>query len=203
MWGFQRHGIVPNLVVMGKPMGNGMPIAGVAARPELLAEFGGKVRYFDTFGGNSVLVAAAAAVLDVIEAEGLLANSRTVGGYLHGRLASVAATGTFSVAGAGEDRAARITGVRGAGLYVAADVVRVDTGAPDAAAAIGLVNGLRDRYVLDQRHRRTREHPEDPATPAIRRRARRPACRSPSRHDRVPGRRRATAGGRPLPGRRR
>ena len=79
MWGFQRHGIVPDLVVMGKPMGNGMPIAGVAARPEILEEFGSKIRYFNTFGGNSVCIAAAAAVLDVIEAEGLRQNALAVG----------------------------------------------------------------------------------------------------------------------------
>jgi Aminotransferase class-III len=58
MWGFQRHGIAPDLAVMGKPMGNGMPIAGVAARAELLTEFGQKIRYFNTFGGNSISVAA-------------------------------------------------------------------------------------------------------------------------------------------------
>ena len=84
MWGFQRHGIVPDLAVMGKPMGNGMPIAGVAARPEILAEFGHKIRYFNTFGGNSVSIAAAAAVLDVIETEGLRENAR-VGGPLPAR----------------------------------------------------------------------------------------------------------------------
>ena len=89
MWGFQRHGIVPDLAVMGKPMGNGMPIAGVAARPEILEEFGHKIRYFNTFGGNSVCVAAAAAVLDVIETEGLLQNARVVG-----RPSSALAAGT-------------------------------------------------------------------------------------------------------------
>jgi 4-aminobutyrate aminotransferase-like enzyme len=69
MWGFTRHGITPDLVVMGKPMGNGMPIAALVARPELLAEFGRQVRYFNTFGGNPVAIAAANAVLDVIEQE--------------------------------------------------------------------------------------------------------------------------------------
>ena len=86
MWGFQRHGIDPDLAVMGKPMGNGMPIAGVAARPEILEEFGHKIRYFNTFGGNSVCVAAAAAVLDVIETEGLRENARVVGRYLRDAL---------------------------------------------------------------------------------------------------------------------
>jgi 4-aminobutyrate aminotransferase-like enzyme len=136
MWGFQRHGIVPDLAVMGKPMGNGMPIAGVAARPEILEEFGRKIRYFNTFGGNSVCVAAAAAVLDVIETEGLLQNARTVGRYLRDTLTGIAKT------------TPRIGAVRGAGLYVAADFTVPGTGAPDGDAAIRVVNGLRERYVL-------------------------------------------------------
>ena len=90
MWNFQRHGITPDLVVMGKPMGNGMPIAGVAARPELLAEFGQKIRYFNTFGGSSVSVAAASAVLDVIEGERLMEHSRAVGAVLRAAIAEAA-----------------------------------------------------------------------------------------------------------------
>ena len=136
MWGFQRHGIVPDLVVMGKPMGNGMPIAGLAARPEMVEEFGNTIRYFNTFGGNSVCVAAAAAVLDVIEAEGLAENARTVGRYLLGALQDIA-RGT-----------PRINAVRGAGLYAGVDFVRPGTGEPDGDAAIRVVNGLRDRRVL-------------------------------------------------------
>ena len=91
MWGFQRHGIVPDLAVTDEPMGNGMPIAGVAARPEILEEFGHKIRYFNTFGGNSVSIAAAAAVLDVIETEGLRENARLVGRYLRDTLTEIAA----------------------------------------------------------------------------------------------------------------
>jgi 4-aminobutyrate aminotransferase-like enzyme len=136
MWGFQRHGIVPDLAVMGKPMGNGMPIAGVAARPEVVEEFGRKIRYFNTFGGNSVCVAAAAAVLDVIEAEGLQENARAVGRYLLGTLQDIAAS------------TPRIGAVRGAGLYAGVDFVRPGTTEPDGDAAIAVVNGLRDRHVL-------------------------------------------------------
>jgi 4-aminobutyrate aminotransferase-like enzyme len=136
MWGFQRHGIVPDLAVMGKPMGNGMPIAAVAARPDVVEEFGGKIRYFNTFGGNSVCVAAAAAVLDVIEAEGLLEHARVTGQYLLDTLAGIAAGSP------------RIAAVRGAGLYAAVDLVDPDTGEPDGAAALAVVNGLRDRRVL-------------------------------------------------------
>jgi len=136
MWGFQRHGIVPDLAVMGKPMGNGMPIAGVAARPEILEEFGHRIRYFNTFGGNSVCIAAAAAVLDVIETEGLRQNALTVGGYLRDTLAAIAAD------------TPRISAVRGAGLYVAADFIDPGTGEPDGDTAIRVVNGLRERRVL-------------------------------------------------------
>jgi 4-aminobutyrate aminotransferase-like enzyme len=136
MWGFQRHGIVPDLAVMGKPMGNGMPIAGVAARPEILEEFGSKIRYFNTFGGNSVCIAAAAAVLDVIEAEGLRQNALAVGLYLRDTLEAIA-----------KDEP-RISAVRACGLYAAADFADPATGEPDGATAIRVVNGLRDRRVL-------------------------------------------------------
>ena len=136
MWGFQRHGIVPDLAVMGKPMGNGMPIAGVAARPEILEEFGHKIRYFNTFGGNSVCIAAAAAVLDVIQTEGLRENALDVGGYLRDTLEAIAMD------------TPRISAVRGCGLYAAADFTDPGTGQPDGDAAIRVVNGLRDRRVL-------------------------------------------------------
>jgi 4-aminobutyrate aminotransferase-like enzyme len=136
MWGFQRHGIVPDLAVMGKPMGNGLPIAGVAARPELLEEFGNKIRYFNTFGGNSVCIAAAAAVLDVIEAEGLQEHARAVGRYLLDTLSDIAAA------------TPRIAAVRGAGLYAAVDFVRPGAGEPDGDTALSVVNALRERHVL-------------------------------------------------------
>ena len=136
MWGFQRHSITPDLVVMGKPMGNGMPIAGVAARPELLAEFGRKIRYFNTFGGSSVSVAAASAVLDVIEGEGLMEHSRAVGTALREAIGQVTAGHPG------------VSDVRGAGLYVAVEFTDPGTGAPDGQAALNIVNELRERRVL-------------------------------------------------------
>ena len=136
MWGFQRHGITPDLVVMGKPMGNGMPIAGVAARAELLAEFGQKMRYFNTFGGSSISVAAASAVLDVIEGEELAENSRAVGAALRAAIAQAAA----GYPG--------VTDIRGAGLYVGVEFTDPETGEPDGQAALNVVNGLRERRVL-------------------------------------------------------
>jgi 4-aminobutyrate aminotransferase-like enzyme len=136
MWGFTRHGLEPDLVVMGKPMGNGLPIAGVAARSLLLEEFGATSRYFNTFGGNSVCIAAANAVLDVIEEEGLMENSRDAGRYLRQVLRDVTADRDDVVA------------VRGAGLYVAANAVSRGDGSPDADRAAQIVNGMRERRVL-------------------------------------------------------
>jgi 4-aminobutyrate aminotransferase-like enzyme len=136
MWGFQRHGIVPDLVVMGKPMGNGMPIAGMAARPGLLAEFGRKIRYFNTFGGSSVSVAAASAVLDVIEDDKLAENARAVGAALREAIAQV----TAGYPG--------VTDIRGAGLYTGVEFADPQTGEPDGQAALNVVNELRERRVL-------------------------------------------------------
>ncbi|PZR87723.1 MAG: aspartate aminotransferase family protein [Stutzerimonas stutzeri] len=137
MWGFQRHGVIPDLVTMGKPMGNGFPVAGVAARAEVLAEFGKKARYFNTFGGNAVAVAAASAVLDVIETENLLENSRTIGLQLE--------EGFRALAGKHDC----IGDVRGAGLFLGVEIVS-DRAAktPDAATATRIINGLRDENVL-------------------------------------------------------
>ncbi len=136
MWGYQRHGVAPDLVTMGKPMGNGTPLSGVATRPELVERFGQEVRYFNTFGANSVAIAAGAAVLEVIERDDLLANARDVGRHLRAGLLAIA------------DRFPVMRSVRGAGLFVAADFVEPATGSPDPALTGRIVNGLRERRVL-------------------------------------------------------
>nr|WP_314092905.1 aminotransferase class III-fold pyridoxal phosphate-dependent enzyme [uncultured Shinella sp.] len=133
-WGFQRHGLVPDMVTMGKPMGNGFPVAGVALRPELVEEFGAKARYFNTFGGNPVACAAGMAVLDAIEEEGLQENARTTGTFLKQGLEAI-------VAGRGD-----IADVRGAGLFLAAECVEGDV--PNARLAGHVVNHLRRNGVL-------------------------------------------------------
>ncbi|VDC26527.1 aspartate aminotransferase family protein [Pseudogemmobacter humi] len=136
-WGFQRHAIVPDMVTMGKPMGNGFPVAGVAIRPDLVAEFGAKARYFNTFGGNPVAAAAGMAVLDVIEAEGLQQNAREIGGFLRQGLQEIAR---------GRDD---IADVRGAGLFLAVECVESRaTDAPDARLAARIVNHMRQNGVL-------------------------------------------------------
>lgn len=136
LWGFARHDVVPDLVTMGKPMGNGHPMAGVAVRPELAAAFGRRSRYFNTFGGNPVSCAVGMAVLDVIENEGLVANAAAVGRYLVDGLAAMPGLGRY-----------RVGEVRQAGLFIGADVVDA-SGAPSAEGAAYLVNDLRERRVL-------------------------------------------------------
>ena len=134
MWGFLRHGVVPDIVTMGKPMGNGLPIAAMAARAAVLDDFARGVPYFNTFGGNPVTVAAAAAVLDVIEdeADGQRGGG---GGELRAELSAIAR------------RHPRLGDVRGAGLYVGVEIV-TETGGADRAGARALVNAMRERRVL-------------------------------------------------------
>ncbi len=136
-WGFARHGLVPEIVSMGKPMGNGHPVAGVAVQPAVLKAFGDQCRYFNTFGGNPVAMAAAGAVLDVLQQQALQDNAQRVGALLRDGLRSLAA------------RHRCIGAVRGAGLFIALDIVQPDgSGAPDAARTLQVVNGLRERGVL-------------------------------------------------------
>ena len=82
MWGHQHHGLVPDIVTIGKPAGNGHPIGVVITTPEIIEAFLQEFAFFSTFGGNNVSCAAGLAVLDVIEREGLVENSRVVGDYL-------------------------------------------------------------------------------------------------------------------------
>jgi 4-aminobutyrate aminotransferase-like enzyme len=137
LWGYQRHGISPDIVTMGKPMGNGYPVAAVALSPEVVQSFGRDNRYFNTFGGNSVAMAAAQAVLNVIRDEKLQENSLAVGKVLHDGFADFA------------KRFEMIGDIRGSGLYVGVELVKDrTTKEPDAAAAAAVVNGLRARRVL-------------------------------------------------------
>ncbi|MFO1142315.1 MAG: aspartate aminotransferase family protein [Amaricoccus sp.] len=136
-WGYQRHGQAPDIVTMGKPMGNGYPVAAVALAPQVVAKFGADTRYFNTFGGNSVAVKAAQATFDAIREEGLQANAAQVGALLQQGIRELAETDE------------RIGDVRGAGLYVGVEFVKDRaTGDPDPATALAVVDGMRQRRVL-------------------------------------------------------
>jgi 4-aminobutyrate aminotransferase-like enzyme len=137
MWGYQRHGVRPDIATMGKPMGNGYPVAGIAVLPDIVAGFGRDTRYFNTFGGNGVAMAAAQATLTVILEENLQANAADVGTMIRNGLRELST------------RYERIGDVRGAGLYIGVEIVDDPTDkTPDGPAAAAIVNGLRERRVL-------------------------------------------------------
>ena len=137
MWGFERHGLIPDMVSLGKPMGNGYPVAGLVMQPRVVVEFGAKVRYFNTYGGNATAAATAMAVLEVIQSERLQENARIVGGYFRDGLNELAR------------RHECIGDVRAAGLFLGVELVsdRV-TMKPDAARTNRVVNALREARIL-------------------------------------------------------
>lgn len=137
LWGYQRHGQTPDIVTMGKPMGNGFPVAAVALAPHVIAKFGAETRYFNTFGGNSVAVKAAHTTFDVIRDQNLTANAKRVGDLIQDGIRQLAKTDE------------RIGDVRGSGLYVGVEFVRNRyTKEPDSATALAAVDGMRQRRVL-------------------------------------------------------
>ena len=136
-WGFEADGLVPDIVTTGKPMGNGHPVSSVVVRRELVEDFGRNGDYFNTFGGNPVSCAAALAVLDVIEDEGLQQNALEVGQHIKAGLRQLASDHPC------------IGDVRGNGLFLALELVADrELRTPDGSLARSVVNGLRDRGVL-------------------------------------------------------
>ncbi|WP_172327525.1 aspartate aminotransferase family protein [Mangrovicoccus sp. HB161399] len=134
-WGFGRHGLTPDMVTMGKPMGNGIPMAAVAAKPADLAAFCADTGYFNTFGGNPVAAAAGRAVLEAIEEDGLQENAARIGALLLDRLQDIAA------------KDGRVSGVRGAGLFIGIDLAG-DSGRPDPDLTVRVIDAMRERRVL-------------------------------------------------------
>lgn len=136
-WGFARGTVIPDLVTLGKPMGNGHPVAAVVGRSALFDQFGRQQRYFNTYGGNPVSCAAAQAVLRVLREEDLQANAQRVGDYLKNGLRSLAV------------RHQLIGDVRGEGLFIGVELVTDrETQSPATLAAKAVVNGMRHRQVL-------------------------------------------------------
>src|SRR5271156_2163497 len=140
LWGHQKLGVVPDIVTLGKPMGNGHPLAGLIARPELISAFTEPNMYFNTFGGNPVSAAVGSAVLDVLEDERLVEQAARVGRYTLERLAEL------------QERHPLIGEVRGAGMFFAVELVS-DRGSktPATADTKRVVNGMYERGVLLRR----------------------------------------------------
>ncbi len=137
MWGFEAHGALPDVVTLGKPIGNGHPLAAVVTTPAIARSFAERAEFFSTFGGNPVSCAAGLAVLEVLEREGLRENARAVGARLRAGLEALAGSHAW------------IGDVRGHGLFLGVDLVRERERREPARAETGRVlEGLRERGVL-------------------------------------------------------
>ncbi|HUF25927.1 MAG TPA: aminotransferase class III-fold pyridoxal phosphate-dependent enzyme [Gemmatimonadaceae bacterium] len=136
-WAFEAHGVVPDIVVMGKPLGNGHPLAAVVTAPRIADSFAGGMEFFSTFGGNTVSCAVGLAVLDVVAEEGLQAHALRVGTHLLDGLRSLA--GRHPVIG----------DVRGSGFFLGVELVRDrDTLVPAPREAAYVVNRMRQEGIL-------------------------------------------------------
>jgi len=136
-WAFALQDVVPDIVVMGKPIGNGHPMAAVVTTHEIATSFANGMEFFSTFGGNPVSCAIGMAVLDVIHDEGLQAHALEVGTRLRDGLRGLMA------------EHALIGDVRGAGLFIGVELVRDRaTLEPATAEADALINRLAGRGML-------------------------------------------------------
>jgi len=136
-WGFETQGVVPDIVVLGKPIGNAFPLAAVVTTAEIAASFANGMEFFSTFGGNPVACAAGLAVLDVLEEEKLQENALRVGKHLFAALEKLKAKHEL------------IGDVRGSGLFLGVDLVRNRETREAATEQAGyVVNRLRDCGIL-------------------------------------------------------
>ena len=137
-WAFQEHGIVPDIVTLGKPMGNGHPIAAVVTTKKIADTFNNGMEYFNSFGGNPVSCAVGNAVLDVIEKDNLQKNSKVVGDYFIKKLTQIQ-----------KKFPDYISKISGKGLFIGIDFIcNGDFLLPDAKLATKLINSLRLKGIL-------------------------------------------------------
>ena len=136
-WAHEKMGVVPDVVVLGKPMANGHPVGGVVAGRDIVTAFRSGYRYFNTFGGNPVSCAAAMAVLDEIEENDLVTNAKIVGDHANTRLKTLAQK--YEVIG----------DVRGSGLIFGAELV-LDRGskAPATDFTNQIINAMRHKGII-------------------------------------------------------
>jgi 4-aminobutyrate aminotransferase-like enzyme/Ser/Thr protein kinase RdoA (MazF antagonist) len=136
-WGFETQGVVPDIVVFGKPIGNAFPLAAVVTTQEIAASFANGMEFFTTFGGNPVACAAGLAVLDVVRDEALQDRALRVGRYWMTELQKL------------QECYPLIGDLRGSGLFLGIDLVRDrDTREPAAEQADYVLNRLRDCGIL-------------------------------------------------------
>eukprot|EP00004_Rigifila_ramosa_P001722 TRINITY_DN1171_c1_g1_i2.p1 TRINITY_DN1171_c1_g1~~TRINITY_DN1171_c1_g1_i2.p1 ORF type:complete len:744 (+),score=190.76 TRINITY_DN1171_c1_g1_i2:2457-4688(+) len=137
MWMFETHDVVPDIVTMGKPMGNGHPIAAVVTTPEIARSFNNGMEYFNTYGGNPVACAVALSVLDVIENEGLQKNALRVGGFILAGLREM------------QEKHKVMGDVRGIGLYIGVEFVKDRSSLePATDDAVAFKYRMKEKYII-------------------------------------------------------
>jgi 4-aminobutyrate aminotransferase-like enzyme len=137
LWGFEAHDVIPDIVTLGKPIGNGLSMAAVVTTPEIVASLNEETDFFSTTGGNPVACAVGLAVLDVLQQEGLQENAARVGAKLRSQIEKLA------------QKHALIGDVRGSGLFIGVELVRDRTTLePAAKETAAVVNRMRDLGVL-------------------------------------------------------
>ena len=134
-WGFELHGIVPDLVILGKPMGNGHPIGGVITRADLSARFDKGMEFFSSFGGNPISCAIGEKMLDILNADSLQKNALEVGNYWRDEL--LALQRRFSV----------MADVRGHGIFIGVEFLN-DDHSPATELAQNIKNKMKEHFVL-------------------------------------------------------
>jgi 4-aminobutyrate aminotransferase-like enzyme/Ser/Thr protein kinase RdoA (MazF antagonist) len=134
-WGFQLHGVIPDIVTIGKPIGNGHPVAAVVCTRKVADAFANGMEYFNTFGGNPVSCAIGTEVLQVIREEGLQENARETGNYLKSALKEMRSE--FPVIG----------DVRGQGLFLGIELTDGELN-PQTEKAAYLANRMRQLGIL-------------------------------------------------------
>lgn len=135
-WGFETQGVVPDIVTLGKPIGNGHPMAAVVTTKEIAAAFVTGMEYFNTFGGNPVSCAIGKAVLDTINAENLMQNARDTGDYMRMRLVKL------------QEKFDIIGDVRGLGLFIGVELVKDENLTPATQEAQALIEWFKSRNIL-------------------------------------------------------
>ncbi len=135
-WGYEFQEVIPDMIILGKPMANGHPMGAVVCTSEISASFENGVEFFSSFGGNPVSCEIALSVLEVIDEENLQENAKIVGEYYKSLLSGL------------QKRYPCIGDVRGSGLYLGVEIVKDNSMQPDTGLAHHIKNELRNRHVL-------------------------------------------------------
>ncbi len=135
-WGYEAQEVIPDIVIVGKPMANGHPMGAVICTDQIAESFGKGVEFFSSFGGNPVSCAIALSVIEIIEHENLQQNAKIVGDYYKSLFIKL------------RKKHACIGDVRGSGLFLGIEITKENTLEPDTTLAQNIKNKLRDNHIL-------------------------------------------------------